>query len=303
MYRERKEDYTIEYTICYSISEGAGGVFRSLDVVNGNVGASGFETFSAGEVVDSLDFTVIVHVRVASFGLAVSVTGLSLGGCTVGVTVSVLTVFVLCVELALDRGNCYGRGECRCGVHGRCGRCSVDGVWGRCSVDGVWGRCGVHGVWGWGGVSEHWSNCWFVVSGYAGVGSGDRSWCWGGQVVRRWGGQVVDDWCWWGGEFGVLDGDDVCGCWCGGVTGNQCRVESSATLLTGGQEDGVLWVVDVGSAGWGERLGELDQWVSGGHDVRRALDDDRLGGCVVVDDAGVGSGDWEWCWGSGQVVW
>jgi len=60
--------------------------------------------------------------------------------------------------------------------------------------------------------------------------------------------------------------------------------------------------VDVGSAGWGERLGELDQWVSGGHVVRRALDDDRLGGCVV-HDAGVGSGDWEWCWGGGQVVW
>jgi len=95
MYRERKEDYTIEYTICYSISVGAGGVFRSLDVVDGNGGSCGFETFSAGGVVDSLDFTVRVHVRVASSGLAVGVTGLGLGGCTVGVTVSVLTVFVL----------------------------------------------------------------------------------------------------------------------------------------------------------------------------------------------------------------
>jgi len=142
-----------------------------------------------------------------------------------------------------------------------------------------------------------------VVAGDAGVGSGDRSGCWGGgQVVWGWGGQVVNDWRWWGGEFGVLDGDDVSGgC---GVTGDQCRVKSSATLLTGGEEDGVLWVVDVGSAGGCQRLGELDQWVSGGHVVRRALDNDRRGSFVVVDDAGVGRGDWKCrCCGGGHVVW
>jgi len=92
-------------------------------------------------------------------------------------------------------------------------------VWGRGGVDGVWGRGGVD-VWGWCGVSEHWGHSWFVVAGDAGVGSGDRSGCWGGgQGVRGWGGQVVDDWRWWGGEFGVLDGDDVS--WGGGVTGYQ----------------------------------------------------------------------------------
>jgi len=114
------------------------------------------------------------------------------------------------VELALGRSYCYGRGECRCGVHGGCGRCSVDRVWSWGGVD----------LWCWGSVSDHRSYGWFVVSGYAGVGSSDRNGCWGGgQVVRGWGGQVVDDWRWWSGEFGVLDGDDVSGG--GGVTGNQ----------------------------------------------------------------------------------
>jgi len=65
----------------------------------------------------------------------------------------------------------------------------------------------------------------------------------------------------------------------------------------------VFWVVDVGSAGGCQWLGELDQWVSGGHVVRRALDNDRHGSFVVVDYAGVGRGDWKWCWGGSQVVW
>jgi len=207
-------------------------------VVNRNVGARGFETVGAGGVVDSLDGTVVVHVRVASPGLAVGVTGLSLGGSAVGVTVSVLAVFVLRVELALGRCHCYGWGG---GVH-------------------VWDRGG--------GVSEHWCGHYgrFVVADDTGVGCGDRGRCWGGQVVRGRGCQVVDDRGWWGGVFGVLDGDDVGGS--GGVTGNEwVRVESGATLLAGGQDDGVLGVVHVHCACGRQGLGELEQWVSGGHEV------------------------------------
>lgn len=81
------------------------------DVMYGNVGAGGFETVSARGVVDSLHGTVIVHVRVTAFRHAVGVTGLRLSGGAVRVTVRVLAVFVLRVELALDRGDGYLRGD------------------------------------------------------------------------------------------------------------------------------------------------------------------------------------------------
>lgn len=261
------------------------GSVRSSDVVNWNVGARGFETVGAGGVVDSLDGTMVVHVRVASPGLAVGVTGLSLGGSAVGVTVSVLAVFILRVELALDRCHCYGWGG---GVH-------------------VWDRGGGVDVWGWScGVGEHRCGhyCGFVVTDDAGVGSGDRGWCWGGgQVVRGRSCQVVDDRGGRGNEFCVLDGDDVGGGGGGGVTGNEwVRVESGATLLAGGQDDGVLGVVHVHCSGGRQGLGELEKWVSGGHEVRRALDDDRLGrlwrpmvhrsGGVVDDGHGGTVNDW-----------
>jgi hypothetical protein len=90
---------------------------------DGKVGGGDSETERIGVVLDALDETVAIHVRVTSVGSSVSSASLVLLRVAVGVSVAVLSQGVLSLVLARSghKRGCYSNSRCAGGNHCRCG--------------------------------------------------------------------------------------------------------------------------------------------------------------------------------------